>query len=365
MALTTVCYVSAAAANWGGASRVLFTNLKSIDRERFRPVVLLPAEGPITEELDRLAIPYEIWGKHHDFEGVWSYVRAVLASIRMLRRWQVDILHFNHANYWKPAEVIAARLLGVPIITHYHVTVTNPAPWIRYSEAIAIVSQYSAEHSGPEHVPKRVVHNAVDLQRFGTAASIREELGLRSEDVVFSFVGQIREIKGVETFIRVAHAIKDTTARFLIAGECRNVDVYEGSYTQERLKQEIAGDSRIRYLGYRADVEAIYASTDILIVPSRWQEPFGLINIEAGAAGLPVIASRVGGIPEIINDGDNGFLFDKDDFDTLLDHANCLLTDETLRKQVGARARQVVEERFTRRPLQQLEALYDEVLGKE
>ena len=77
---------------------------------------------------------------------------------------------------------------------------------------------------------------------------------------------------------------------------------------------EILNDRRILYVGYRSDVENIYRSADILVMPSRWQEPFGLINIEAGAARRPMVASRVGGIPEVIRDGENGLLFDPNDF---------------------------------------------------
>ena len=95
--------------------------------------------------------------------------------------------------------------------------------------------------------------------------------------------------------------------KYLIAGECRDPIKFHGAYTEDELRSKIAGDGRIKYAGYRTDVENIYRSSDIIVMPSRWGEPFGLINIEAGAAGKPMVSTRDGGIPEIIRHGENRF----------------------------------------------------------
>jgi glycosyltransferase involved in cell wall biosynthesis len=96
-------------------------------------------------------------------------------------------------------------------------------------------------------------------------------------------------------------------------------------------------------------------------MPSRWQEPFGLINIEAGAARRPMVASCVGGIPEVIRDGENGLLFDPDDFTSFVRAVRRLIDDKMLRAEMGRRARVIVEEEFTTKPIRRLEALYDAV----
>lgn len=358
----TICYLSASAGDWGGASRVLFTNLRLLDRNKYHPIVLLPKKGPILPVLDKLDISYVLWGRQHEPDGVIRYLRSIIKSVRFFRQNRVDLLHINHANYWRPAEVVAAKLLGIPIITHYHVVVNKPGPFVKYSTCIAAVSRYTADHSLPEKIPKVVIHNSVDVSRYDNAKSIRDELCLKEDDVVVSFIGQIRDIKGVDLFIKMAHGIEGGNVKFLIVGECRDPEIYHGSYTKEMLDEEIDGDTRILYTGYRSDVENIYASSDIIVMPSRWEEPFGLINIEAGAARKPMISTNVGGIAEIIRHGENGYLADGEDVASLIAYTSKLIEDTKLRLQMGARAREIVDEMFTTRPIRELERLYDKLV---
>jgi glycosyltransferase involved in cell wall biosynthesis len=358
-----VAYLGGTSGDWGGASRVLFNTIKLLDRDRYEPIVLLPDEGPIRPTLDSLGTRYLVWGPAREpTAGVLRYARDVLAAARFLRANRVDLLDVNF-GYWRPAEVLAARLLRIPIVTHFHVLVSEPGPFVRFSSAIVVVSRFAAAHSEPKAARMEVIHNTVTLDRFDRARDIRPEIGLAPTDTVVSFVGQIRENKGVDLFIRMAHAIPDRDARFLIVGECRDPKQYPGSYTETRLQAEIGGDPRIRYLGYRSDVENVFRSSDMLVMPSRWGEPFGLINIEAGAAGKPMIATRDGGIPEIIVDGENGLLVDVDDLERLTACTRRLIDDRGLREAMGRKARARVEAEFTTRPVRQLERLYDELIS--
>ena len=357
-----ICYLSAAAADWGGASRVLFTNIRFINRTRYEPLVLLPSEGPILPLLQELGVRYLIW-KAHEPNGVMGYVRDIWAAVRLFKQNRVDLLHINHANYWRPAEVLAAKLLRIPIVTHYHVVVREPGPFIRFSSMIAVVSDFTAAQSEPKTIPNVVVHNSVSLERFDRAQDVRAELGLSAEDVVVSFIGQIREIKGIDLFIRMAHQIPGHAVKFLIVGECRDPTKFVGSYTEERLRSEIGGDTRIKYIGYRDDVQNIFHSSDIIVMPSRWGEPFGLINIEAGAARKPMVSTRDGGIPEIIRHGENGFLVEREDLAGLIRYTSLLVENEALRRQIGQKARQIVEEKFTELPIRKLEQAYDSLLA--
>ena len=359
-----ICYLTESAGDWGGASRVLFSTLRLIDRQRFQPLVLLPGKGRILPLLDQIEVPYVIWGQAHEPDGLLRYARATLASLRLLRARRVDLLHVNGANYWRPAEILAARLLSIPIVTHYHVVVDRPGPFVRFSDLIVAVSAYTAEASQPRSIPKAVVHNSVVLARFDQARDIREELGIGANELVVTFVGQIRENKGIDLFIRLAHAVPSPSIRFLIVGECRDPARFPGAYTEERLRGEMGDDQRIRYVGYRADVENIYRASDIVVMPSRGGEPFGLITIEAGASRRPVIATRDGGVPEVIRHGENGFLVEREDLAGLVNYTTLLAGDPALRRRVGERARQIVEERFTVQPVRDLEAVYERLLRK-
>ena len=360
-----ICYLTESAGDWGGASRVLFTTLRLIDRMRFEPLVLLPSKGPVLPLLEQIGVSYVIWGRAHEPGGVARYAMDIAATLRFFRQRHVDVLHINDANYWRPAEVLAAKLLRIPIVTHYHVVVDKPGPFIKYSDLIVAVSAFTAEASQPKSVPKAIVHNSVILARFDQARDIRDELDLSPDDVVVSFVGQIRDIKGIDLFIRLAHAITGPLIKFLIVGECRDPHKFPGSYTEERLRSEMGGDSRIRYVGYRADVENCYRASDVVVMPSRGGEPFGLVTIEAGACHRPVVATRDGGVPEIIQHGENGFLVDRDDLAGLVHHTMLLIGDQELRQRMGQRARQIVEDRFTERPVRDLERAYDRLLSSK
>jgi L-malate glycosyltransferase len=357
-----ICYLTESAGDWGGASRVLFSNLRLIDRARFEPIVLLPSKGPGLPLLEQIGVQHVIWGRQHEPKGIARYAGDIAVAVRFFHRHGVDLLHINGANYWRPAEIIAAKLLRIPIVTHYHVVVDKPGPFVKFSNLIVAVSAYTAAASEPKSVPKVVVHNSVVLERFDRARDIRAELGLSTDNVVVSFVGQIRDIKGVDLFIRMAHAIEGSSTRFLIVGECRDPQRFPGSYTEDRLREEIGDDSRIRYVGYRADVENIFRTSDIVVVPSRGGEPFGLITIEAGACRTPIVATRDGGLPEVIRHGENGFLVDREDVAGLVHHTSLLIADVRLRGQMGRRAREIVEEQFTERPVRLLEQAYERIL---
>lgn len=144
----------------------------------------------------------------------------------------------------------------------------------------------------------------------------------------------------------------------MIAGKCRDPD-----YPEEQFLREIADKGNIKYLGYRGDIQNIYKTSDIVVVPSQWEEPFGLINIEAGACRKPVIATRVGGIPEVIKHGENGFLVEKDDLDSLAEYTGRLIDDKALGMKLGDNGRGRVETYFTDAPIRQLEGIYNELIG--
>lgn len=354
------------AGNWGGASRVLFTNLRLLDRTRFAPVVLLSGPGPAEALLREMDIPCEVWGPFTEpgrsVGQLIRYLRAVQRTYRWLRRNGVELVHLNRANDWRPAEILAMRLARLPVVTHFHTVNLDHAPATRWSSAIAAVSEYVARHADTRGVPATVIHNAVDMARFSGGNDLRSQLGIEADALLVSFIGQIRETKGLPDFVAMARGVTGNHVRFLIAGACRDKRFMPDAYSEEELRELIAPDSRIRYCGYLDRIEDLYLSSDIIVAPSRWQEPFGLVCIEAGAAGKPLVATRVGGIPEIIEDGVNGLLVEPGDVAALTACAQRLVDDAGLRAAMGMAARQRVEREFTGRPVHALEALYDSLL---
>lgn len=345
------------AGDWGGASRVLFTNLRLMDRNKLTPLLLLPHSGPIEAELMRSNIRYIKWGPFTEPGNTLSYLRTFFRSWRFFRRECIAAIHINGSNFWRPAELLAAWLLRIPIIAHYHVVNDKPGPFMKLCRAAISVSRYTAEQSLPPGLRKPLIYNSINLTRFDAGHSLRESLGIPPGYVVVVFLGQIREIKGVEDFIAMARQIPNPDTCFLIAGECRDPKKFSGSYTEQDLNEMIGDDSRIRYIGYVKEVENVYHTADIVVVPSRWQEPLGLINLEAGACSKPVVATRVGGIPEVIHDGDNGFLVEPGDVKGMAARVRRLINNAEERHRMGLAGRQQVEVKFTSLPAMEFENL--------
>jgi len=356
-----VVFFAGSHGDWGGKSRVVFTLLRLLNRQVIEPVVVLPKPGPIQPVLADLGITHEVWGDLHDPGGgpmgLLRYAWDVLHLGLALRRLRPAVVHMNYSNFWRPAEVLAARWLGIPAVAHQHVVVRRPGPYLRYMARLLPVSDFVARACTPVGVPTTTLHNAVDLERFNAARDVRAELGLPAQATVISFLGQVREQKGIQHFVELPRRIRDPDVWFLIAGECRDPGRFEGAWTEERLRESLAGDPRVVYAGYRSDPENLYRSSDVVVVPSQWDEPFGLILIEAGASGKPVVATRSGGMPEVVRDGENGLLVERADVEGLVTAVRRLVDDVALRRAMGSNARRVVEEEFSTKPVRVLEGV--------
>ena len=352
-----VGFFTTSAGDWGGASRVLFTNLRLMNPDALVPLLFLPGPGPIEDELKRRKLRYVIWGPLTEPANPIAYLRGFFRAWRSFRRENVAAIHVNSSNFWRPAELLAAWLMRIPIVAHYHVINDQPGPFMNLCCAAICVSRFTAQQSLPKKLDKPVIYNSINLGRFDSGHSLREELGILPGTVVVAFLGQIREIKGVADFIAMARKIQNPDVLFLIAGECRDPKKFSGSYSEQDLKELAGGDSRIRYIGYVKDVENVYHTADIVVVPSRWQEPLGLINLEAGACGKPVVATNVGGIPEVVEDGLNGYLVEAGDVEAMADRVLQLIDNPALRRRLGEAGRAQVETKFAAQPVKAFESL--------
>jgi glycosyltransferase involved in cell wall biosynthesis len=349
--------------DWGGASRALLNFVRKIDRTRFQPVVLVTKLGPLVEQLQSEGIECLAWPTHDRGGNLIRYAVDILGAARFFQAHALQILHINHGTIgWKPAEILAARILRIPIINHLHVAFEKPSSFIRYSSIVVAVSQYVADHSESLGVPKRVIHNISDLERFSAGVSLRRELGYADSDVIVAFLGQMIRVKGLEMFIDVATRIVDPRAKFVVAGPMRNT---QGAYTEDEIRGLVARDSRIRYLGYRTDVENLYATSDLIVMPSQWEEPCAMVLFEAAAAGKPVVATVTGGTAEILRDGETGYLVERHDLEGMTARVARLIQDDALRNRLGHAASQLARRSLAVEPVRQLEDLYASLTGAD
>ncbi len=228
-------------------------------------------------------------------------------------------------------------------------------------------------------VDVRTVYNGADVGAFDSArrnreaaAKLRARLGIPARARVVLFVGRISPEKGVEVlleaFSRLVPEFDDVYV--VLVGELRMKKVETGDrrfeYSQEILRRCRALTPRAIAVGVvpPVDVPAYYAIGDVAVFPSTFEEPFGMVAIEAMAAGLPVIVSNRGGFPEYVADGVNGMVLDRDrPVDDLVKRLRALLSDPALAERLGKAGRRTVEERFTwERVAAEIEQTYDSLL---
>jgi glycosyltransferase involved in cell wall biosynthesis len=314
----TVVY-SAWAPFFSGAERALVILLENLDRSRFRPVVVLGTRGDLESELAAIDVatvhvPLTYRGKAR--LPAWV---AGLARLRTIcRREEARLVHANDVPSFQSIGYVA-RHLGIPAITHVRFPDTEAGfGWFLkagFARAVFVSGalQADAEQAAPAIFRGRseVVHDGVRMPNLPDASgrqAIRVELGLPLDRAVVALTGQIAEIKGIWDFLEAATALasRRVPAVFAILGDDLKG---HGALRREaeRLVHERGLAEHVRFLGFRRDAPRLIPAFDVVAVPSH-VEPLGNATLEAMAAGVPVVGSRVGGIPEMVVDGETGLL---------------------------------------------------------
>ncbi len=202
-----------------------------------------------------------------------------------------------------------------------------------------------------------VISNFYDQNRFKPSTigesdriNARTEFGISRESFVIGFVGRLNEVKGCEYLLRAMSQL-DQGVQLLIAGDGPLIE-----YLKQVVK-DLAVEDRVTFLGFLEDTTPLYSILDLLVVPSR-SESFGLSVIEGQAMGVPVIASRVGGLSEVVEDGVTGLLFAPENADDLVEKIRCLMQDDALRARIQNAAFESVKRYTLRNHLDQTNKLY-------
>lgn len=359
----------------GGAERVTVSFLRRLAGHGVKAQVCTVAsrEDPcLVAELREAGVA------RHDLAGRrLADPRVLPRLLRLLRRERIGLVHAHGQD----ASILAAAarpLSRVPLVLTRHVLEEPAGDWrrrlrarlalaaARRADAVVAVSQAVADWlaraaARPRGV-LRVIPNGVDLERFrpcvpGRAAALREELGVGPDDPLVLVPAVLREGKGHEVLLAALPQIRSRLPGVRVA--------FAGGGEREaelRAQARLHGDA-VLFLGPRHDIPDLLAACDLVVLPSR-AEALPTALLEAAAAGRPVVATRVGGAVEVVEDGRTGLLVPPGDADALASAVAALLSDRDRSRALGEAARRRAEERFSldlhvRRTLE----LWSEVAG--
>ncbi len=200
-----------------------------------------------------------------------------------------------------------------------------------------------------------VIPNGVNLEKFDISYSKEEckrKLGLNEKNVVL-FVGRLYPLKGPHILLKaIPNVIKENKDTLFVFVGGGNVDEYK------KLSEEIGVKEYVKFTGYIDEEKYFYyRASDIFCLPSTL-ESFGIVNLEAMACGVPIVASRVGGIPDIVNDGENGLLITPGDSNALADAIIYLLENKDIRERMGKNGKKKIKDYSWERIAERTENVY-------
>ncbi len=374
----------------GGSARNTFLTVLGHDQKRFRVGLVYGRSVPLTAEeaaqmkadlklLSQAGVRvFEVPTLVREVRPILD-ARAMLALWRLLRRERPAIVH-THTSKAGVVGRLAAWLARLPVVVHtphghifygYYGTVASAIIRLlerllaKITDRIVTLTDRGAQ----EHVQYRIagaekfatIHSGIDLTHFRSVqvdpVVKRKELGLPPEGPIVGTVGRLVPIKGQEWLLKAAPSvlIEFPEAYFVIIGDGPML----GGLGQLAAKLGIG--LRVVFLGAREDVSECLAALDLFVLPSL-NEGMGRVLLEAMAVGCAVVATRVGGIPDIVTDGATGLLVPPRDDRALAEAILTLLRDRSRRAAYGEAAKRHVDGRFDIKTMvRNIERLYDEV----
>jgi glycosyltransferase involved in cell wall biosynthesis len=363
----------------GGAERLMVPILANLNRDVFEPrvcVFKVKSGNPIADELqsngisvDLLPIPYlrdltalpRLWKylKTHRADLVHTQLEfaATLGSFasRLRRLPNVCTIHTmpsqEMSTRWKAhqqVEFLSLKFFCDRVISvseearQYHIAISNSAPE-------KIVTLYNGIDLTPYQNP------GGGLER----ESVRREIGIPANANLFVTVAVLRELKGIQFMIRAMPSILKAfpNAYYLIVGD----GAYRGALEEEVKNAGI--EKHVIFAGTRKDIHHILSACDIFVLPTL-TEALPTVLAEAMASRLPIIASAVGGVPEMVVDGENGILVAAGDTEALVAAGTKLLAEPLLGKRMGEAGWQIVDQKFNITvQVRQLEQLYLDLIN--
>lgn len=366
----------------GGGEIALLNLVKAVDAGRWRVVVILFAEGPLVGRLKEagvevrvVALDASVGGARKDTLGagtvlgvgrMWAAWRFVWRLRWVLRELRPAVVHCNSLKsdvlggvagrlarkrvVWHVRDRIAPEYLPGKVVGVFR-RLARWVPWYVVANSHATLETLGLPGGFLRAGRRaRVVHDGVVVGD-GVTRGQGDKVTRGPGDLRIGIVGRISPWKGQEVFLRAVEMMRGklpegVRVRFQIIGAAL---FEEAGYEKEirELAVKLGLGEVVEFTGFRSDVLEVIGGLDILVHASTIGEPFGLVVAEGMAAGKAVVATRGGGVVEIVEDGVSGLLVPMGDAGALAEAVLRLCGDEGLRERLGAAGRRRVEERFT------------------
>jgi glycosyltransferase involved in cell wall biosynthesis len=323
-----------------------------------------PQRGPFDQRANGFSTHVVDVGRLHRVGGVRTLAR-------LLRDERVDVLHTHTLAVANALGRLAARRAELPVVSHLHIenhfrAATKPLlraadnRTARSSASLVAVSEDTKRAYEQQGYPHRieVVYNGVELDGAG-ASGLRAELGIPDDAPLVGEVGRLCDVKGQRELIEALTQVPDARAVF-VGADLEQGGAYEAALV--RTAERLGVRDRVVFAGRRENAASLLAEFDVFALPS-WTEGLPLVVLEAMAQRRAVVATPVGGTPEVVVDGETGLLVPPRNPAALAEALRTLLADAELRRRMGDAGYERVRARFSAQAMTgRMLEIYDEVV---
>lgn len=344
--------------NVGGLEKVVISLLRGLDRNRF-DVYLICLDGGGRLFTEAAISPDHCLVLNRRFIRFWSVnidIRALYAIRSFIGKNRIQLIHTHNLSPLIYGGLAARSLISGPLVVyteHNQIYSASAATKVKYpyylklADKVLVVSKDLQNHLqnviGVQQ-PVEVMYNGIDGLLFQRVNSegIRSELGITADSFLVGTAVVISEQKGIRYLMEAAKIVlcNHSKIQFVVAGEGPLLNELKA-----QLETMGLGD-RFRFLGYRDDIPAVISALDLYVLPSLW-EGFPLALLEAMAIGKPIVCTHVGGNPEIVNNGENGYLVAPKDAEGLAKKILSIAGDPAFMESVKLQNRSRFESNFS------------------
>jgi glycosyltransferase involved in cell wall biosynthesis len=361
----------------GGVELGTLRMIQAVEGDEFRNLAFcLKGARPVREMFEQAnveVIEYE--AAEPSYRHPKDYLHATRGLARQVRERGVDLLHCADLLAAHRSS-LAGAISRVPVISHirgrFEAISRRDRSFLLPVKRFVFVSENTRRAFGHRLGVERgvVIYDGIEVKGRdeGAAESVRAEFGIPKESLIVGMVARIAPAKDYPTLVRAARRVVEAHAdvRFMIVGEHSGVDAYREHFEEvKRLLEESGVAANFIFTDFREDVQRLVSAMDVFVL-STHMEGLPLVILEAMSLGRAVVATDVGGIPEIVRDRETGLLYPHEDDEMLASALLSLLKSEEERERLARAGREFVRSNFSReRFALGIMNLYREVLGIE